>query len=309
MWLAGTRQLESGRARRRMFPIHFYSGRNGAGKSLTCVYDTLPSLEDGRPVLSTVRLLDYTNPRPCDDPHCDYVLHGMDGHDAAHPLYVPFTGWRQLLDAEHCDVVMDEITGVADSNEHFSMPSAVRNILPQLRRRDISLRITGLNWIRADKRIREAVNAVTVCKSSFPVRRRDVDGSDRLWRPRRLVKAVTYDAQSLPVDDHTARAYDKADVLVKSRLWIPENPAIRAYDTLAPVLSVGTVTDAGRCAYCSGTRRAPECECPDYVDDRERRTAARKARSAEHGRAPTHRHAAGFDAGHAGTPSIAGAPA
>jgi hypothetical protein len=287
MLLATKGQCETGRLRRRMYPIQFYSGRNGSGKSLTAVYDTMPTLEAGRHVLSTVRLLDYSDPRQCatavgcdlPDAHGDYPY----PHMVAHPLYVPFTSWQQLLDFEKGDVVMDEVTGVADSNEAHSMPSAVRNILPQLRRRDIALRLTGLNWIRADKRIRESVNAVTVCRSSFPVSRKDEDGNARLWRPRRLTKAITYDAQSLPVDDHTRAAYEKADVLCKSRIWIPDCPATLAYDTMFPVLSVGTVTDTGRCAYCDGTRSAPQCMCPDYLADR----AARKAASAEVAQRPS----------------------
>lgn len=290
MWLAREKQADAGRSARRRFPIHFYSGRNGAGKSLCMVYDTLPSLEAGRPVLSTVRLIDYIDLRACiTELGCDRPdWHGEfpEPHQVAHPLYRPFTSWEQLLDASGCDILMDEITGVADSNDHFSMPSAVRNILPQLRRRDIALRITGLNWIRADKRIRESVNALTRCRSSLPVRAKDADGETRLWRPRRLMHAVTYDAQSLPLDDHTAGAYAKADVVAKARIWIPGSVAIKAYDTLAPVLSVGTVTDAGRCAFCGGTRRAPECCCPDYVEDRAERKAARSPRSGEHGRRP-----------------------
>lgn len=307
MLLARDKQAELGRARRRQYPVHFYGGRNGAGKSLCAVYDTLPSLDEGRPVLSTVRLVDYLNPRACDDDACTYVLHGLGAeelarqgvgeHLAAHPCYVPFTSWRQMLDFDHGDILMDEITGVADSNDHYSMPSAVRNLLAQLRRRDVALRITGLNWIRADKRVREACNAVTRCMSYLPVRSTDEDGNARLWRPRRLIKATTYDAQSLPVDDHTAGMYEKADTLTKSRLWVPDCIARLAYDTFAPVLAVGTVTDSGRCAYCGGNRRAPECDCPDYVDGREeRKERARRPRSGEDAiHAPSARHAAGQD--------------
>src|SRR5438105_3161500 len=54
------------RARRRAYPIHAYVGANGGGKSAGMVWDTLPSLDAGRSVLSTVGLLDYANPRPCE---------------------------------------------------------------------------------------------------------------------------------------------------------------------------------------------------------------------------------------------------
>ena len=97
--LASSKQAERARDRRRSYPIHMYVGRNGAGKSLAAVYDTLPDLEAGRPCLSTVRLLDYKNPRPCDDPTCEDATHDSENvHAAAHPLYVPFTQWGQLLE-------------------------------------------------------------------------------------------------------------------------------------------------------------------------------------------------------------------
>ena len=97
---------------RRGYPIHAYLGTgNGSGKTLLMVHDSLPSLEAGRPVLSTVRLLDYKNPRQCDDPTCTFP--GHPNHQAAHPLYIPFKDYQQLLDARDCDVLMDEVTGVA----------------------------------------------------------------------------------------------------------------------------------------------------------------------------------------------------
>jgi hypothetical protein len=262
--LAGDRQSETSRARRRAYPIHMYVGRNGASKSLAAVYDTLPDLEAGRACLSTVRLLDYLNPRPCDDELCRHEMHGRPGHMAAHPLYVPFTSWEQLLDWNGGSVIMDEITGVADSNESAGLPVVAANKLAQLRRDDCTVRITGLNFIRANKRIREAVNAVTRCRSYMPVDAKNEDGSDRVWRQRRLAVWITYDAQSLPVDDHTDHAYEVADVLCRGRHWIPESPAIRAYDSLDRVLMVGTVSDAGKCARCGGNRRNPECACDDY---------------------------------------------
>lgn len=282
--LAPERQAETARARRRAYPIHMYVGRNGAGKSLAAVYDTLPDLEAGRPCLSTVRLLDYNNPRPCDDSACEDPNHGAAGHMAAHPLYVPFTSWQQLLDWRSGAVLMDEITGVADSNESAGLPVVAANKLAQLRRDDCTVRITGLNFIRANKRIREAVNAVTRCRSVLPKDSVAEDGTKMVWRQRRLAIYNTFDAQSLPVDDHTDHAYEVADHLVTGRLWIPDSVAIRAYDSLDKVLMVGTVTDAGRCAHCAGTRRTPECSCPDYQESRgSRRGTARTALAREDG--------------------------
>lgn len=263
-------QSETGRRMRRAYPIHFYSGRNGAAKSLAAVYDTMPDLDAGLPVLSTVRLLDYNNPRPCDDPFCGDLFHGTPNHMAAHPGYVPFTSWRQLLEWNRGTVLMDEITGVADSNSSAAIPDAAANHLAQLRRSDCSVRITGLNFIRANKRIREACTAVTRCSSILPVTAFHDDGTERMWKARRFAKWRTYDAQSLPINDTTEASYEKADVLGFSTHWIPTSPAIRAYDTMAPVLVVGRVTESGRCAHCEGVRRAAPCECPDYLASLER---------------------------------------
>lgn len=303
--LAGQSQAERARDRRRSYPIHMYVGKNGAGKTLAAVYDTIPDLSNGRPCLSTVRLLDFANYRECDDALCEDVNHGATGHMAAHPLYVPFTSWQQLLDWRNGSVLMDEITGVADSNESAGLPVVAANKLAQLRRDDVTLRITGLNFVRANKRIREAVNAVTRCRSSWPVRAVAEDGSKRVWLQRRLARYDTYDAQSLPVDDHTEHAYEVADHLLTGRLWIPECEAIRAYDSLDKVLMVGTVTDSGRCAHCAGTRRTPECSCPDYQESKaERRAPARKTRSVEDSGT-----AAALDLSERGEPSRSTVPA
>jgi hypothetical protein len=177
------------RAARRGWPIMGYVGANGGGKSAAMVWDTVPSLLAGRPVLSTVRLLDFQNPRECEG--CDESGHfrpvygpvkistfaerdavaetliataaemGVEPdqvpdelipthdrlgfpirevvdyvvHRAAHPLYVCFNEWEQLLEARGCDVLMDEVTGVASSRESQSMPAPVANKLVQLRRR------------------------------------------------------------------------------------------------------------------------------------------------------------------------------
>lgn len=65
------------RLKRRGYPIAAFCGPNGTGKSAIMVYDTLPSLEAGRPVLSTVRLLDYADPHLCGDrpwDRCDDLI-------------------------------------------------------------------------------------------------------------------------------------------------------------------------------------------------------------------------------------------
>lgn len=281
-WLGGSpRQWDVARDVRRMYGVHFYMGRNGASKSLCAVFDTMPDLEEGVPVLSTVRLLDWKNPRPCDDLSCECDKADDSRHRAAHPQYRRWTRWDQMLDLRNGVLLADEVVGVADSSEGGLPPQVVRE-LHQLRRRHVVLRMTGLNFTRAHKRIREATTAVTRCGSSFPEPVLSETGEYQPWRPRRLARMVTYDAKSLPIDDLTESAFDKADVLTWGRVWIPSIDARNAYDTWDTVDQIGTITDAGSCAHCSGRRTRPECTCPDYqetlAEQKARQAARRSAR-------------------------------
>jgi hypothetical protein len=258
-------------AERRSFAIHAYCGANGGGKSLAMVHDTLPSLEAGRPVLSTVRILDYRDPHycgdrvsdVCDDEFAHETAFGR--HLAAHPLYVPFVDYRQLLEWEKGDVLMDEVTGIASSRESHAMPVQVANFLMQLRRRDILLRWTAPNYARADKVIREVTQAVTNCAGRFPVVRYD-NGAKRTWRDRRLFKWFTYDA--FDFDEFSAHKRDTIEPRTRQFFWRPGSVSETAYDTLDAVHSLGAANDAGMCMTCGGKRSVPRCGCKQLaVDD------------------------------------------
>lgn len=192
------------RAHRRGFPIMGYVGPNGGGKSAAMVWDTLPSLAAGRPVLGTVRLLDWRKPRECTDTACeadplsghyiralpaphvvraifDQVTDSSERvrlmretgpitgvHQAAHPLWIPLTDWQQVLDARGMDLLLDEVTGAASSRESAALPAAIANKLVQLRRNDVVVRWSAPAWARADKIIRECSQAVTYCRGFLP---------------------------------------------------------------------------------------------------------------------------------------------
>lgn len=250
---------DSKRARRRGWPIMAYVGANGSGKTAAMVWDTKPTLDAGRPVLSTVRLLDTDDPRECDGcPICDNT--GMP-HLAAHPLWIPFTSWAQLLEAGGCDVLMDEVTGVASSRESMSMPAAVANALVQMRRRDVVVRWTAPSWARADKIIRECSQAVTHCRGMVPAKVSDDSG--RQWRTRRLFRWSTYDAAVF--DEFTDGKRQKLDKVLSDLHWGPKSGVFDMYDTYDAVLSIGTVTEGGTCYQCGGHRRRPACSCRDNV--------------------------------------------
>ena len=251
-----------GRGIRRGFPIAGYVGPNGSGKTAAMVWDTLPSLEAGRSVLSTVRLLDYLDPRPCDDPTCEATDH--ETHMAAHPLWVPFTDWLQFMAWEGGDVLMDEVTGVASSRESHSMPGPVSNLLNQLRRRDVCLRWSAPSWGRADIIIRQCTQSVTSCPGFLPVDVPVSEGeAERVWRHRRLFMWKTFDAYAF--EDFTAGTRERLKAWNTEPHWGPGSPVFSAYDTFDSVLSIGAVTDTGRCMTCGGRRSAPACSCSGYV--------------------------------------------
>lgn len=243
------------RARRRAFGIAAYIGANGGGKSLAAVYDTLPTLAAGRPVVSTVRILDPSTLEP-------------------HPLWVPLSDYRTLLDVERADVILDEVTGVASSRESAGMPAAIANHLVQLRRRDVVLRWTAPSWKRADVIIRECSQSVTLCRGFMPETVADEEGT-RQWSSRRLFYWRTYDAAAF--DEWTTHKKDRARPVARQWHWRPGGIAERAYDTFDAVLSLGAVTESGACIDCGGKRTHPACSCHEYVAKKETARLATKS--------------------------------
>lgn len=230
---------DAGRSFRRQAPIHAYVGANGGGKSLAMVHDTLPSLHSGRRVLSTVELLDASTGEPW-------------------PNYERLTEWSQLLEARDCDVLFDEVVGIASARESQGMPVQVANFLVQLRRRDVVLRWTAPAWSRADKIIRECSQAVTVCSGHLSVA---ADGEVRLWRERRLFRLRTYSTAEF--DEWSTSKESRLRAERKAWLWRPGSEAMRSYRTLGDVSRVGEVLDSGRCAHCGGRKAVPRCTCGD----------------------------------------------
>ncbi len=233
--------------RRRGVPIHAYVGPNGSGKSLAMVRDTIPSLDAGRRVLSTVRL--------------------VDEHGADHPMYEKFVDWRQLLTAEHCDVLMDEVTGIASSRESQGLPWEVANVLVQLRRRDIQLRWTAPAWARSDKIIREVTQAVTECRGYMSDRRPLRDSGRRmnvgLWLPKRMFTFKTYDTNEF--EEWTAGKRDTVKPICFELFYSPGDRALTTYNTWDAVSIVGEqVVGGGICLDCGLPRRRQYCTGHDH---------------------------------------------
>lgn len=297
------RDVNKKRMARRAFPIHAYVGPNGTGKSSVLAYDTITSLEWGRPVLSTVRLLDYRNPRDCeggafcDDPAGHERVgtriellpvdpNDPDGpsiavrvpsgrtavHQAAHPLYTKWTNYQQLLELRDADCVADEVTGIASSRDSMSgMPTQVANLLVQLRRRNVVLRWSAPSWGRADKIIREVTQAVTLTSARMPRKAPTPAGeAPRLWYERRLFIAKTYSGEQF--DEFDAHRAVDIKPMVRQILWGPGSEMFRVFDTYEPVSSLGWAQESGLCGHCGGHRPRRSCSC----DDRPVRAARRR---------------------------------
>jgi hypothetical protein len=241
--------------RRRSCPIVGFTGTSGHGKSASMVRDTLPTLAMGRPVLSTVGLLDPFTGNP-------------------HPLYVPFRSWSQLHDWRDGDILMDEVTGLMDSHDQ-GMPKHVRKLLPQMRRRNVMVRWSGIDWDNCNRRLRQMTQAVVVSRGHFPNHSLLRAGGERdavpMWAPNRVFMLTTYDAQTLTQSDDSqqltqAEGKTKKARVLNREVWRgPGSLAFRSYNTLDAVASVDASCahiDQDTGEVCGG--RIPEKVCKGH---------------------------------------------
>lgn len=252
-WLDGERSA----ALRRQSPITGYVGANGSGKSLLAVSDALGFLDAGRPVLSTVRLVDPDSNEPCVDEECDFAMHPE--HGAAHPLWRPLTSWQDLLDAEHCHVILDEITGIASSRETAALPGEVADRMMQFRRADVTVAWTAPSWARADVLLREVTQTAVLCRGLM--RRR---AAGQTWRASTLIASRMVDARDLDELTQAQRlgtARASLSTIVRGLQRVDRTRGARAYHTLDSVGSLHRTSARGQCLACGGTRRVARCEC------------------------------------------------
>lgn len=276
--------------KRRGLPIHGYVGPNGSGKSMLVAEDTIRTLKG----------LQWA----CDNPDHLHTLQGITSgtrrvlstmpfitpSGAPHPLYDPLTEFSQIIFAEHCDLILDEVGGAVASSSADDLPMGVKAKLQELRRSEVVCRWTAPSWSRASKVLRETSQAVTLTMGFLPVAHNDavtfsgahdietmaVDGetletlvcpiqgehshdSGRMWGARRLMFCRTFDANLF--DEWTTAKRQKVKPLVRSLFWRPGSAAERAYDTFGYVEKLNQITDGGRCDHCQGVRARKKCEC------------------------------------------------
>lgn len=228
-------------ANRSRVPISAYVGSNGSGKSLCAVIDAMTHLSAGRPVLSSIPLFDWEQ-----------------SPGTLHPNYVPLTDWRQLLDFEGGHLLLDEVTGFADSRQSSTMPAQVRSMLVQLRKRDVTLAWTCPDYSMSDVTIRRVTQSVTLCRSFW---RKPVE--DAIWQQASLFLFRTYDAHAL--DQFSEDRRDKLRPLVRQVFFAKGSDAFRAYDTLAKVELHDHQNLGGTCVHCFGKITARRCQCESEV--------------------------------------------
>lgn len=252
------------RLNRRSFPITAYVGANGSGKTYTMIYDTLLSIDFGRTILSTVEIFDYLNPRPCDNDDCDSPNHPE--HQALHPNYIRLTSYHQLLQAKHCDILLDEVQGFLSSRETSNLPFPVATKLMQLRKDDVVLRYSSPSWTRVDIIVREVTQNIVLSVPFFAVKRKVAEGEPpALWRDRLLFFIRSYDASFVDEFDPSAanEGYGSKPRFTQF-LWRPTSIVQNAYSTRQSVAALGWASDTGLCLVCGGKRRHSPCICDNH---------------------------------------------
>jgi hypothetical protein len=273
---------------RQRFPIIGYTGSNGGGKTACAVYDLLPTLAGRQwecrntghrhlhgarcrfnPVTGRGCSCDLAGVEPTSDwggpvpdggaVAGDYVvwsttrLLGPDGKN--HPRYRPLDNLSKLVFAEHAELLLDEVPGIADARDHQSMPAQLRKAIYECRRRDVVVRWTSVDFSAADARLRQITQAVVYARGFAAVR----SNASAVWRERRLFRWNTYDGADF---DHFSKGVrDKVEPLGTQWVWRPGHELERTYDTLAPVLALSVASEHGTCLTCGGTRARKKCGC------------------------------------------------
>jgi hypothetical protein len=255
LWARLTLWLGSGPAKERravrilaQYSIVALVGSNGSGKTLAMMVLTTP----------TRRGVWWE----CENPDHEHTQRGvtagyrrmlsttpiLDGNGGLHPLYDPFDDYQQLVHVEHADVYMDEANSVASSRASSSMDRRVEVKLQQLRKADVFLYLTAPDFSRIDIAIRQVTKCVVECRGYAPAP--DMGEGQLLWKPRRVFKFSMYDA--VEFEKWTANSAEKADAL--GVLWFrgPGSEAFRAYDTLASVNVIASMTPQDTCTVCEG---------------------------------------------------------
>lgn len=281
-----SRKMSSAQKRRRNAHFAAYVGLNGSGKSATMMWDTLADLNAGLPVLSTMAILSPIKAETVEEARSAWDALGLDIQPSdplalPHPLWIPFVDFKQLIEFQNGVILMDEVQGVADGRQSAALPSQVANRLNILRRNNVILRWTTIDYSTPDKRIRDTTILVTYCKGFFP---KYEEG--KIWGTKQIFQIRSYKADEFEnFTQARNRVSDKNRIKPVIRQWVRLKgalmPALSAYDSSLAVLTLGAHNDAGICMTCSGRRTVPQCSCPDHVARKKKARIASPASESE----------------------------
>lgn len=271
-----------GVARRRDMAIRAYVGPNGSFKSATAVKDLLPTLRGitwhceepshlhNDPIYDNFGEAIGCGPNAVHDGYrivLSTVLITDAGTGEPHPLYVRLKEWWQFMAAEHADILMDEVTGIANSRDSMSLPRPVQVKLDQLRKLDDTLSFTAPSFQRADSTLRTTAQGIVDCRGYMSEKRGDVAVS--AWRRKRLARTRTFAASDM--EEFTVGA-GRQDRQKQHRLkaeivqwwWGPGSEVFLSYSSKGAVARLGQVSDSGVCIDCGGSRTRPRCTCDTH---------------------------------------------
>jgi hypothetical protein len=171
-----------------------------------------------------------------------------------HPNWRPLSSWDDLLEARDGLVWLDEVTGVLGSRDTMGLPPEVLDRLVQLRRRNVRVVWTAPSWKHADLILRSVTQRVFVVRPLVRTGR----GVDQ-WPVTRLSRVVAWDPADLSEDD--GRPKERARPVWRGWLAPAHSRYRLCYDSSAPVLRLGHLTQRGTCSVCGGRRSVPSCKC------------------------------------------------
>ena len=236
-----------------------YDGPNGSSKTACMVFDILPTLEG---VKWQCRVKDHAHTLAGVYEGERYVLANIDLYDSVtgqlHPRAVRLVDWQQILNAEHCVILFDEVMGIASARDNAGLPGEVALLLQKLRHFDIILKVTSPRFMATHIDLRGVVKAVTSCRGFFAVRRPGM-----AWSANRLFNWRTFSTEDLDDQAPSAAARDRTRVRAKivSWVWAPGSRMFASYDTLGVVSVLARTSASGICSNCGKRRKVEQCTC------------------------------------------------
>lgn len=203
-------------------PIAGFTGVNGAGKTLLLVNSAIADMAKGREVYSTVAI--------------------KSEYGISHPIL----SLRQLLELHDCTLILDEVSSIFSARTTQSLPGEIITLLHSLRHRNITVRWSAPEWMRADTNLRGVTQGLVNVWPMAKVR------DESPWpRPRFIMAGL--------MDTSIGKADATPTKVLRRRFVLPKRlPAWGAYDTMADTPLLGRRHEGGTCPDCGGSKERPK---------------------------------------------------